>query len=303
MELGGQTRTFAIADGAAAYDLDISAVISNGGINKTSPGTLRLAGNNTFAGGATISAGTVLIASAVGSATGTGLVNVDGGALTGSGTIAGSVENRSLVSPGASPGTISIGGHYAQILDGELLIEIASASDFDRLLVTGDADLDGKLTVNLLDDFVPSLGQSFTILTAGDVDGTFETEVLPMLSNLEFDVIYNATSVVITVVSALPGDYNRNGTVDAADYTVWRNSVGSTSNLAADSNGNHTIDTDDYAFWKAHFGETVGGPGSGSAGASPSQAAVPEPMTLSLILGGLMVANLIGGVRRPGLPR
>jgi autotransporter-associated beta strand protein len=289
MELGGQTQTFAVADGPAAIDLDIQAAISNGGINKTSPGTLRLSGNNTFAGGVTLSAGTLLVDSAIGSATGSGLVNVLGGTLTGSGTIAGSLESRSLVSPGLSPGTISVGGHYAQILDGELLIEIASDNEFDKLLVTGDVDLDGKLTVHLLDDFVPSLGQTFAIITAADVNGTFEIEDLPDLTNLELDVVYNATSVVLTVLSALAGDYNQNGTVDAADYTVWRNNLGSGTSLPNDSTDG--VGQDDYEFWKAHFGETAGG--GGSAGASPSQAAVPEPATLSLMLGVLFAASTL----------
>ena len=306
LELGGQVRTIAVADGPAAIDLDIPAAISNGGIDKTSPGTLRLSGNNTFAGGLTVSAGTLLIDSAIGSATGTGLVNVLGGTLTGSGTIAGSLESRSLVSPGLSPGTISIGGSYAQILDGELLIEIASAASFDKLLVTGNADLDGKLTVHLLDDFVPSLGQTFAIITAADVDGTFEIEDLPDLTNLELDVVYNATSVVLTVLSALAGDYNQNGTVDAADYTVWRNSVGGSS-LPNEGASLGTVDDLDYDFWKTHFGESIGGPGSGSAdfgelsrvGASASQTAAPEPATLAFMLGGLIAALLIRGIRRP----
>ena len=49
---------------------------------------------------------------------------------------------------------------------------------------------------------------------------------------------------------ALAGDYNKNGAVDAADYTVWRSSFGSTSNLDADGNNNGVIDAADYVVWK-----------------------------------------------------
>ena len=53
----------------------------------------------------------------------------------------------------------------------------------------------------------------------------------------------------------LPGDYNRDNVVDAADYTVWRSSVG--SNLAAaDGDENGKIDTADYVFWKNRFGDS-----------------------------------------------
>jgi hypothetical protein len=109
--------------------------------------------------------------------------------------------------------------------------------------------------------------------------------------------------VQLMVMPVLLGDYNQNGVVDAADYTVWRNTLGAMVSVfsGADGNGNNQIDVGDYTVWKAHFGETAGGPGSGSgdsgelsrAGASPSQTAVPEPATLSLMLGVLFAASAI----------
>jgi hypothetical protein len=85
------------------------------------------------------------------------------------------------------------------------------------------------------------------------------------------------------------GDYNHNGIVDAADYVVWRDSLGRTgSSLAADGNGNGVIDTGDYDVWKAHFGQhtTAGAGAADSAGAG-----VPEPSAaLLLIFGGFVLA-------------
>jgi ELWxxDGT repeat protein len=55
------------------------------------------------------------------------------------------------------------------------------------------------------------------------------------------------------------GDYNANGTVDAADYVVWRKTLGSNTDLRA--NGDNTgpsagvIDQADYAVWRANFGK------------------------------------------------
>lgn len=86
-------------------------------------------------------------------------------------------------------------------------------------------------------------------------------------------------------VVPVPGDYNHNGTVDAADYTVWRNSYGQTgSGLDADGDGNEQIDEGDYTVWKMHFGES-----SGSGASAGASAAVPEPTAsvLTLIVGGL----------------
>jgi hypothetical protein len=92
-------------------------------------------------------------------------------------------------------------------------------------------------------------------------------------------VEYDVTPVDLQVMDVLgynlvvPGDYNGNGIVDAADYTVWRDSLGSMTNLAADGNGNGVIDAGDYDVWKMHFGQTAGGGGAGGA------AGVPEPST------------------------
>ncbi len=48
---------------------------------------------------------------------------------------------------------------------------------------------------------------------------------------------------------SLPGDYNNDGTVDAADYVVWRDTLGSTTDLRADGNPNLVIDANDRRVW------------------------------------------------------
>ena len=83
-------------------------------------------------------------------------------------------------------------------------------------------------------------------------------------------------------VFALPGDFNHDSVVDAADYVVWRKEIGTAA---------------EYDTWRSHFGRTAG---SGSAGASPSQTAVPEPA--SLILLGLAMPCLALLVRRGSEP-
>lgn len=52
-----------------------------------------------------------------------------------------------------------------------------------------------------------------------------------------------------------PMDYNGDGSVNAADYTVWRDSLGQTGDgLPADGNGDGTVDGIDYDNWKNNFG-------------------------------------------------
>ncbi|MBX3426135.1 MAG: autotransporter-associated beta strand repeat-containing protein [Pirellulales bacterium] len=59
VDLGGEMRTFNVANGAAAVDLTISAPVINGGLTKTGAGTLALTGANTYAGDTAVHAGTL----------------------------------------------------------------------------------------------------------------------------------------------------------------------------------------------------------------------------------------------------
>lgn len=74
----------------------------------------------------------------------------------------------------------------------------------------------------------------------------------------------------------IPGDYNRDGVVDAADYTVWRDMLGqSGSGLVADGDGSGTVGEEDYAIWRENFGM-----GWASGDLTTGLSAVPEPTTL-----------------------
>jgi hypothetical protein len=76
----------------------------------------------------------------------------------------------------------------------------------------------------------------------------------------------------------IPGDYNHNGLVDAADYVVWRHTLGQTGpGLAADGDGNQQIDASDYTVWKMSFGEATGGSGL-------VHVPVPEPATSLMLI-------------------
>lgn len=78
----------------------------------------------------------------------------------------------------------------------------------------------------------------------------------------------------ITPFVALSGDFNHNGQVDAADYSVWRNTLGSTSDLRADGDGNFVVDQQDYLLWKSNFG---------ASGTASSTFTVPEPASIVLL--------------------
>jgi hypothetical protein len=101
----------------------------------------------------------------------------------------------------------------------------------------------------------------------------------------------------VLVPDPIPGDYNADGTVDAADYVVWRKAVVTQTPLDNDPIG-LPIDQDQYDQWRAHFGEPSGA-ATGAAGAVTQQAAVPEPLSAVLML--LASASL--AVNYPRRPR
>jgi len=77
---------------------------------------------------------------------------------------------------------------------------------------------------------------------------------------------------------ALPGDYNADGTVDAADYVVWRKNRNTNTTLPNDSTPGSVIDFD-YGVWRANFGDHAIGAATDSLVDN-----VPEPRSLWIAL-------------------
>lgn len=87
----------------------------------------------------------------------------------------------------------------------------------------------------------------------------------------------------VRVTARLAGDFNSDGVVNLADYTLWRDNLGSETDHPLSWNGDGVagVSNGDYQVWKAGFGTEVEGPSLGHK--SP----VPEPATTLLFVGAL----------------
>jgi hypothetical protein len=125
----------------------------------------------TSAGTITLTDSTSLVSA--GQLTGASAFVKDQGRIEGIGTLDATVivEPGGFVSPGLSPGTLTIDGDYEQQEGATLVIEVAGTEpgQFDVLHVTGNVTLAGQVELRFIDGFVPRSGDNVHFLRA---DGT-----------------------------------------------------------------------------------------------------------------------------------
>jgi len=90
------------------------------------------------------------------------------------------------------------------------------------------------------------------------------------------------------VIDGIPGDFDGSGTVDVADYTVWRDNLGHTGIASsADASGDGVVGIEDYEIWQTNFGSSNGGSGLVAADTN-----VPEPGALLLLCSFAWVGSI-----------
>ncbi|MCO6045456.1 family 43 glycosylhydrolase [Aeoliella sp. ICT_H6.2] len=200
-------------------------------------------------------------------------------------------------------------GFETLTVEGDLSLESGSITAFDiagdgvgdRLEVAGNLQIaDGSVLELVLDSSVApeslASGDVWNLLDFATATGTFDPAdfILPTLSgNLVWDTSNLLVDGTIAIaLPGLPGDFNSDGLVDLADYTVWRNHLGAPDSVlptGSTTDGSGIVDGGDYLTWKQNFGA--------AAGTAPptDQTNVPEPASLLLVLCGTAAALALHG--------
>jgi hypothetical protein len=147
----------------------------------------------------------------------------------------------------------------ATVTDGQSVqLSASQSTDPDGSIaaatVEWDFDADGSF------DTAPSTTKTLTRIFDAPGDHRITARLTDALGDSSI------SAPIVLRVAPLPGDYNGNGLVDAADYVVWRNTNGTPA---------------EFDIWRAHFGMSIGN-------GSLSNATVPEPASIALLLAAIV---------------
>jgi parallel beta-helix repeat protein len=262
---GVRMGTGAVINNSGTWDASTDAVIVNfyGGVatfNNMGTGTFqKSAGTGTSAVNVTMTnAGTVNVGSGTlqlntssytqtagitkltgGALTSTGVLLFQGGTLGGSGTVTApvTVTNTASLAPGLSAGTLNLVGSYTQSGSAAYKVEIGgltSGTQYDVANVSGTgatATLGGSLQISLINGFMPTTGNAFTVLTYPSKTGTF-TIVPPAVPCLGWKVDYGDTALTLTAYP-LPAEVLGFGAAANKDL-VWDAPIASGASVTYD---------------------------------------------------------------------
>jgi len=135
-------------------------------------------------------------------------ISLNKGSLVGLGVVAASVTSSASVTAGdlpATPGKLTVNGSYTQTSTGTLNISVGGLANgsFGQLAVSNGVSLSGTtLSIKRVNHFLPKIGDTFAIVTAGALSGQFVTVRGASINSGEhFQVNYSATGVTLKVVS------------------------------------------------------------------------------------------------------
>ncbi len=219
-----------------------------------------------------------------------------------SGSVLGNVINSGIVEVGAAElPELQIDGDFSQAASGLIQLDLLGKDRFDKVVVDGVADLDGKLFINVPEDLDLSEGIRLPLIEAADgIKGKLDIHLFgPKLRDVNFQFKQDEEGVTLFTISAdfaTLGDMNADGVKDATDILAFSMALTDVSEYLNDdiSNGVHplfpgdlnfdgSLDLDDIEPFLDCIESEI---------CLPEFAEIPEPSSIQLALfalGGLVV--------------
>ena len=234
----------------AAGSITIAAgPFTNAGTLRADPGRLinRTAGDIIQTAGITLAHGEVQA---------DGVFQLQGGTVAGTGRVDADVNNTGgTVAPGASAGNLIIEGSYTQAAGGSMEIELGGPvpAEFDHLLVTVNASLNGTIVARFTNGYAPEPGTTFRFLdTGGTRTGTFTTiTTADAPPGLGVEVVYHANGASLVVIATCgsadfdgDGDVGTDADIEAFFACLAGNCCSTCYSGGADFNGDGDVGTD-----------------------------------------------------------
>ncbi len=198
----GSTGTLEVTDANSSVGLSVSELDNTGTIMVLNNGSLNINSDiNQSAGLTKISSNSTLSLTGYSAGPMNFNFNLNGGTLEGAnGTITGNVnQNGGTFNSGLDPADFNISGNYT-LSSGELSMEVASLTSYDKLLVSGNTSISGgTLYLDFINGFHPSSGETFDLITStGGIAGGFTS----VDSNLNGSYSFN--NGILTINGAPP---------------------------------------------------------------------------------------------------
>lgn len=210
------------------------------------------------------------------------------GVVNGTNTVNGNTVGPQLVTQDfGSPGDATfITGVVYEDLNNNNFYDIGEGRSGVRVDVEGSAFYAVSSTSGAYSVPVSGDGEYMVDFMGGEFSHFSTTAMVIGGENVKVDYLASSITYLAT-------DYNQNGTVDVADYEIWTQTLGSTTDLRADGNGDLVVDVADFTAWRDTLGDTSLG--------SLEAANVPEPNALLLAalasVGGFLIRSQFTGRR------
>ncbi len=219
-----------------------------GSLTKMGAGTLTLAAGGTYTGGTNLSAGTLNVTNTSGLAAGTGVLTVNGGTLTGNGSVGPVTLAGGTIAPGTTGVTLNTG---ALTYGSGAFNFTLGAANADSSINASSASFSGTPTFNYTTSSLVN-GETFTVLTTtGGITG-FTAPANLTVGRVTLSAAQSGNNIIVTANGSAANLVWAGTTSGAGDLTTW--DIQGNKNWLNGASADYYYDGDNVTFNDANNG-------------------------------------------------